>query len=315
MRAALLQALLAEAHRDKRVFLINPDTVGFHCESFRRELPDQYLNAGIAEQNAVGVAAGLALGGRRPFIVNILAFNSFRCFEQVRLDVCAMNLNVVLVGVGAGIDYGVFGPSHHVMEDLALMRSLSGMTVWSPADEIVAAALVRRCVATGGPTYLRLHRGGRLHAYRSDAPPDLNEGLAVLRPGRDLLLAATGPMIRRALEVADALSVFSIDAGVVDIFRIKPFPELRFVELAASFARIATLEEHFISGGLGSAALEALADKGLQRNVQRFGLPDRFCRVCGDRDYLHRECGLDTATLVARLRDWPSGQFDSMIPD
>jgi transketolase len=307
VRAAFFQALLEEARSDARIVLVNPDTAGFYCETFRRELPDQYLNAGIAEQNAVGVSAGLALVGRRPFVFNILSFNSFRCFEQVRLDVCAMNLSVVLVGVGAGVDYGIFGPSHHAMEDVALMRSLPGMTVWSPADEIVAAALVRRCVQAGGPAYLRLDRAGTPLVYRSDAPPELSEGLAVLRPGRDLLLAATGPMVRRAIEVADALSASSVDAGVVDVFRLKPFPERRFVDLAASCSHVATLEEHFASGGLGTSLLEALADRGLPRNVRRFGLPDRFCRVYGDRDYLHRESGLDAATLVARLLEGPTG--------
>jgi transketolase len=301
MRAAFLQALFEEARRDARIVLVNPDTVGFYCESYRREFPDQYLNAGIAEQNAVGVSAGLALTGRRPFVFNILAFNSFRCFEQVRLDVCAMDLSIVLVGIGAGIDYGNFGPSHHAMGDVALMRSLPGMTVWSPADEVAAATLVRHCLQAGGPAYLRLHRSEKRLVYRNGAPPELKEGLAVLRPGRDLLIAATGPMVRRALEVADALSSHAVDTGVVDVFRLKPFPEQRFVDLAEPFSRIATLEEHLTSGGLGSAVLEALADRGLPKNVRRFGLPDRFWRVCGDRDYLHRQCGLDAATLVARL--------------
>src|SRR5208337_3382450 len=236
MRTAFLQALLEEARRDARVVLVNPDTVGFYCERFRRELPGQYLNAGIAEQNAVGVSAGLALTGRRPFLFNILAFNSFRCYEQIRLDVCAMDLSLVLVGVGAGIDYGAFGPSHHTMEDVALMRALPGMAVWSPADKIAAASLVPHCIEAGGPAYLRLHRTDERLVYRSDAAPELSEGLAVLRPGRDLLLAATGPMVLRAMEVAEALSARSIDVGVVDVFRLKPFPEHRFVELAKSFS-------------------------------------------------------------------------------
>jgi transketolase len=219
-----------------------------------------------------------------------------------------MNLGVVLVGVGAGIDYGAFGPSHHAMEDVALMRSLPGMTVWSPADETVAASLVRHSIQAGGPMYLRFHRTDKRLVYGGGARPSLSEGLEVLRPGRDLLLAATGPMVRRAIEVADALWAHSVDAGVVDVFRLKPFPEGRFVELAASYSRIATLEEHFASGGLGSAVLEALADRGLSKNVRRFGLPDRFCRMCGDRDYLHRQNGLDTATLVARLLDGTTGR-------
>lgn len=301
MRAAFLQALLEEARRDARIVLVNPDTVGFYCESFKRELPDQYLNAGVAEQNAVGVSAGLALVGRRPFVFNILAFNSFRCYEQVRLDVCAMNLGVVLVGVGAGVDYGLFGPSHHAMEDLALMRSLPGMTVWSPADETTAAALVGQVVRAGGPAYLRLDREGTPLVHPGGAPPALDEGLAVVRPGRDLLLAATGPMVRRALEVAEVLSASSVDAGVVDVFRLKPFPERDFVALVAACPQIATLEEHYASGGLGTAVLETLSDHGLARRVRRFGFPDGFCRVAGDRDYLHGRGGLDTASLVSRL--------------
>lgn len=301
MRDAFFQAILQEARNDARIILVNPDTAGFYCDAYRRELPDQYLNAGVAEQNAVGVSAGLALVGRRPFIFNILAFNSFRCYEQVRLDICAMNLSVVFAGVGAGLDYSVFGPSHHAMEDVALMRSLPGMAVWSPADETVVAPLVRHCVEAGGPAYLRLSRVGHPVVYGTEAVPDLSEGLAVLREGRDLLLAATGALVRRALEVADALSGASVDIAVVDVFRLKPFPERRFVELAASYPRIATLEEHIVSGGLGSAVLEVLAEHELPRKVQRFGLPDCFCRICGDRKYLHRETGLDAATLVARL--------------
>jgi transketolase len=307
MRDAFFRALLEEARRDARVILVNPDTAGFYCDAYRSEIPEQYVNAGIAEQNAVGISAGLALVGRRPFIFNILAFNSFRCFEQVRLDVCAMNLSVVLAGVGAGLDYGIFGPSHHAMEDVAVMRSLPGMAVWSPADETVAAALVPHCLQAGGPAYLRLSRAGQPRVYSSEAVPDLNEGVAELRPGRDLLLAATGPLVVRALEVAGALSG-ALDVGVVDVFRLKPFPERRFLELAASYPCIATLEEHVVSGGLGTAVLEALADHGISKKVRRFGLPDQFCRICGDRDYLHGKSGLDAATLVARLRNGSTGQ-------
>src|SRR5262249_50452553 len=135
--------------------------------------------------------------------------------------------------------------------------------------------------------------------------PDLSEGVVELRPGRDLLLAATGSSVSRALDVADALSG-SLDVGVVDVFRLKPFPEQRIVEMAASYPWIATLEEHIVTGGLGTALVEALADRGIHKKLRRFGLPDSFCRICGDREYLHRRSGLDTATLVARLLDGPA---------
>lgn len=307
MRDAFFRSLFAEARRDPRVMLVNPDTAGFYCDAYRNEIPEQYVNTGIAEQNSVGICAGLALAGRRPFLFNILSFNSFRCYEQVRLDICAMNLSVVLAGVGAGLDYGIFGPSHHATEDLALMRSLPGMAVWSPADDTMAAALVPYCLQTGGPAYLRLSRTGQPNVYQGGTVPDVSEAIVELRQGRDLLLAATGPFVARALEVAAALSDV-LDVGVVDIFRLKPFPERRFLELATPYPCIATLEEHIVSGGLGSAVLEVLAENGILKKVRRFGLPDRFCRICGNRDYLHRECGLDTASLVARLREGLTGQ-------
>ncbi len=306
MREVFLDQLFEAARRDARIVLVNPDSMGFYCEAFRRELPGQYLNVGIAEQNAIGVAAGLALTGRRPFVFNILAFNSFRCFEQVRLDVCAMNLSVVLAGIGAGVDYGVFGPSHHTMEDVALMRTLPGMTVWSPSDDITAGRLARRSIQDGGPAYIRLNREGRPLIYSNGSTSDLNEGLAVLRQGRDLLLAATGPMVRRAMEVAATLAPSGIDAGVIDVFRLKPFPERRVVELAATYPRIATIEEHFVSGGLGTAVLEALANHGLYRNLRRFGFPEGFQRICGDREHLHRRAGLDAQFLAAQLLTTPS---------
>ena len=305
MRDAFFRSLFEEARRDERVVLVNPDTAGFYCDAFRREIPEQYINAGIAEQNAVAISAGLALAGRRPFLFNILAFNSFRCYEQVRLDICAMNLSVVLAGVGAGLDYGIFGPSHHAAEDIALMRSLPGMAIWSPADDATTAALVGHCYRVGGPAYLRLSRNGQPAIYPSGVP-NLEQGYAELRRGRDVLLVATGSMVARALEVADALSG-SLALGVADVFRIKPFPDRGLMDLLASYPRLATMEEHIAAGGLGSTLLEALAEHGIHKPVRRFGLPDRFCRICGDRDYLHRWSGLDTATLAAQLGESSTG--------
>jgi transketolase len=219
----------------------------------------------------------------------------------VRLDICAMKLDVVLVGIGAGIDYGAFGPSHHTMEDIALMRSLPGMTVWSPADEKVGAALVSQCLLDGGPAYLRLHRADGLPPVYNGDMPNVADGVGRLRSGSDVTIAATGSMVRRALEVADALAARGIEAGVIDVFRLKPFPDASLLQMVEGCDRMVTLEEHFVTGGLGSAVLELFADQGIGRCVQRFGFPDRFCYECGDRDYLHAVSGLDTATLAARI--------------
>jgi transketolase len=180
------------------------------------------------------------------------------------------------------------------------MRSLPGMRVWSPADDKVAAALVSQCLKEDGPAYVRLHRTTGAPVY-DGAIPALDEGMAVLRAGGRVAIAATGPMVRRALEVREVLAERGLESTVIDVFRLKPFPAARFSEAVQGCERVVTIEEHFASGGLGSAVLEAMSELGVGKPVRRFGLPDRFCYECGDRDFLHAVSGLDTATLAARM--------------
>ncbi len=310
MRNVFFDRLNEVAKRDTRILLINPDTAGFHCERFIRELPTQYLNVGVAEQNSIGIAAGLALEGKLPFVFNILTFATLRCYEQVRLDLCSMDLPVTIVGVGAGFDYSVLGPSHQATEDIAVMRVLPGMTVLSCSDDTLAEAAVDFCVRQSGPKYLRLDRTGTPLVYQEGAQPDFERGFSLLRSGTTLCIVATGRMVVRALELADTLANHSIQAGVIDVFKIKPLQEELFCREVSPYPRIATLEEHFVTGGLGSVVLEALANQGQSRQVLRLAVPDRFCRVCGDRTYLQRVNQLDVASLVQRLmgfcRDHPS---------
>ena len=298
MRDAFSQELYDEATRNSDVLLVTADTGAICHDKFRKELSDRYVNVGIAEQNLVGVGAGLAMAGKKPFLYAIASFATFRCYEQIRVDLCCMDLPVTVVGVGAGFDYNTLGPTHHSTEDLAVMRALPGMTVLSPSDSLMAREMVGYCLRKPGPKYIRLDRTGLPLVYNGGGKPDLDNGLAVVREGRDMVVVATGRMVLRALELAEALDKHSIQVGVVDLFRIKPVNEDLLYETISRYTHIASLEEHFVTGGVGSVVLETLSNRGKSHPVFRFGIPDKFCRDYGDRGYLQEVNRLDVASLT-----------------
>jgi transketolase len=192
------------------------------------------------------------------------------------------------------------GPSHQATEDIAAMRVLPEISVYSPSDDRLAEMLVPHCIKEPGPKYLRLDRTGTPLVYK-DELPDLASGFQELIAGRDVCIVSTGRMVFQAMAVAEALKQHSIEAGVMDLFRIKPFPEEALCRALSKSRLLATLEDHFVTGGVGTALLEALSNQGLQKPVLRLGIPGRFCRVYGDRQYLLKENHLDVETLVEKL--------------
>ena len=300
MRATFFDTLYEAAKADPRIILVNPDTGGYHCIAHTKNLPEQYVNIGIAEQNSIGFAAGLALEGKLPFVYNILAFATFRCYEQIRLDVCSMNLPVTVVGVGLGFDYSALGPSHQATEDVAVMRALPGLTILSPADDHMAAKMVDYCIQAPGPKYLRLDRQGTPLVYESSLP-EMETGWHRLLTGREVVIVATGRMVPYAIKVAEKLRESSVEAGVIDLFKLKPFPEESLCEELSSCSCVASLEEHFVTGGIGTAILEALSSQGILLPVHRFGIDDAFCRVYGERHYLLKHHELDAESVAKKL--------------
>jgi len=298
MRDAFSEELYEWAKKERDIVLVTADTGAICHDKIRQELSNQYFNVGIAEQNMVGVGAGLAMTGKKPFLYAIASFATLRCYEQIRVDLCCMGLPVTVVGVGAGFDYNTLGPTHHSTEDLAVMRALPGMTILNPSDSLMAREMVGYCVKKPGPKYIRLDRTGLPLVYDETTKPDINRGLTVLREGRDLCIVATGRMVKRALELADALEENSIEAGVVDLFRIKPVNEVLLYETISRYSYIASLEEHFVTGGLGSVVLETLSNNGKSHPIFRFGIPDKFCREYGNRAYLQKVNNLDLESLT-----------------
>jgi len=303
MREAVLDQLYDIFLSDKRAVLVTDDLGSPSIDKFRENLSDRYINVGIAEQNMINVAAGLALGGKIVFTYGIAPFITMRCYEQIKTALCYMNLPVTCLGVGAGYSYDTAGPTHHCIEDIALMSTLPGMTVLCPSDIAMAAALSEYSYETAGPKYIRLDRGGFPIIFDSENH-DISDGLTNLRSGRDVTIIATGNMVHQALSVAEKLNVHSIDAGVIDLYRIKPINEDLLISNIKHSKRLVTLEEHFLYGGIGSIILGNLNDNGINIPIKRIGIPDEYFFEYSGRSQLQETCGLDVNSVTRRILEW-----------
>lgn len=304
MRDIFFDSLYNLAKEDKNIILITADTGAICHDEFKRKLSNQYINIGIAEQNMVGVAAGLAMTGKTVYIYAIIPFATMRCYEQIRVDLCCMDLPVTIVGVGAGFDYSTLGPTHHGTEDIGLMRSLPGMTIYSPCDSTMAGFVARVSYKQKGPKYVRLDRTGYPLVYNNEKDIDISKGFSLLKEGRDLIIIATGRMTYSALKVARNLSAQSIHTGVIDLFRIKPLNEKMLWNVIKKVGRLVTLEEHFVTSGIGSAIAEMLATKRNAPAFKPIGIPDQFCRKYGKREYLQILNKLDVNNVTKTIKDW-----------
>jgi transketolase len=268
---------------------------------FRTKFPERFLNVGIAEQNLVGIAAGLASEGHPVIASAQAAFLSMRSFEQVRQYAGYMRLPLILVGISSGFGLTFFGNTHYAVEDLALMRTIPGMTIVSPSDPGQAALAISVALERKTPTYIRCT--GQVNApvvYDVCDAFTIGPG-RVLRDGTDVLLLATGAVTAHAVSASDALRAAGISVAVVDVSTIKPFHR-QTLDAFPGVRLIVTVEEHSVIGGLGGAVAEVLADSVAHPPLLRIGVPDTFS-VPGDYPYLIRQAGLDEGSITARITD------------
>ncbi len=301
MRTAFVDSLFDIARKDERIYLVVGD-LGFGVvERFAQELPRQFVNAGVAEQNMTGIAAGLALAGKIVYTYSIANFPTIRCLEQIRNDLCYHNANVKIVAVGGGFAYGALGMTHHATEDLAVLRALPRMTVVAPGDPFEAAAATHAVACRPGPCYLRLGRAGenRVHS----APVAFEIGRAIMvRDGSDLTLISVGGMLETAVAVAATLASEGLRARVLSMHTLKPLDEAAILRAAAETGAIFTLEEHSVIGGLGSATAEILAESGMPVQFKRIGLPSAFASKIGSQEYLRAAAGLSHHGILNVIR-------------
>lgn len=302
MRDAFVRALEALAQRDPRIFLVTGD-LGFGVlTGFASRHPRQFLNAGVAEQNMTGLATGLALDGRVVFTYSIANFPVLRPLEFIRNDAAYHEANVNIVAIGGGFSYGALGISHHATEDLAIMRSLPGLTVVSPGDVWEVAEAVPALAAQPGTTYLRLDKSSAPDTHRSGERFVLGRARC-LRAGTDITLAATGGILGVVLPVAEQLAAEGVSCRVLSIHTIKPLDREALLSAARETGGIVTVEEHTVDGGLGGAVAECCLEAGAAPRVfHRIGLRAGFSSVVGSQDYLRAAYGLDARGILAQVR-------------
>ena len=299
MRDAFVRALSEIAAQDPRVMLVNGD-LGFGVlTDFIARFPDNYVNAGVAEQNMTAVACGMALAGARAYTYSIGNFPTLRCLEQIRNDVCYHRADVTVVSIGAGFSYGQLGVSHFATEDLAVLRAIPELTVVSPSDPWQAYALTHQLHRLGGPSYLRLDKGS---AGLGEAPIEIGKARTV-RNGSDAVIFATGSILGEALAAAHELSGEGRSVRVVDVHTLKPFDGESVCEAAQACGTVITLEEHVVNGGLGGAVAEACLEGGATVSAfRRIGLPDVFPSIVGDQAWLRGHFGLDRMSVANVVR-------------
>jgi len=299
-RDAYGQALVELGRSDSRIVALDADLSGStKTAQFAKEFPDRFFNAGIAEANMVGMAAGLAAGGMIPFASTFAVFAAGRAFEQIRQSVAYPRLNVKIVATHGGITVGEDGGSHQSVEDLAIMRALPNMTVLCPADGPETAAAIRAAAAFDGPVFVRLGRGKVPVIFAEACPFAIGRGVT-LRAGGDLTFMGTGLMTAAALAAAASLAGEGIDARVLHFGTIKPLDRDLVLQAGRETGAVVTAEEHSIIGGLGSAVCEVLAE-GCPVPVERIGMPDVFGQS-GPADALLEHYGLTSTHLVAAAR-------------
>lgn len=299
MRTAFIKTLCQLAAQDERIWLLCADLGYSVLESFQERFPDRFINVGVAEQNMVGIAAGLAMTGRTVFTYSIVNFATFRCLEQIRDDVCYHDLPVKVVSVGGGFSYGPQGYTHHGLEDVAVMRVLPNMTVMTPADPWEASRATEQIAAGGGPAYLRLARANEPLLHGDDARWAGGEPIA-LRQGRDVLVLGYGPGLLEVLKAVDASPALSVE--VWSMPRLKPVPVTRLTEAARRFSTIVTVEEAQIEGGLGSIVAEVISGLGTGTRLVRCGVNGTILERALSQSSARRHYGIDAASLVQLLK-------------
>ena len=302
MRDVFWNKVYELARKDSNIVVVSADMGAPALDKFRKDLGSQFVNVGIAEQNAVLLSAGLALERKKVFVYAIAPFITLRCYEQTRVNLAGMNLAVTLVGVGAGFGYDDSGPTHHALEDLSIMRILPNLTVNNITDSQMAAAFADISYRMKSPNYVRLAREALPNVYQEG--DDFSKGLTVLKEGKDICIVATGNMVHRVLEVAEDLKKYNVTAKVIDLYTF-PINEKMFLEAIEDAQKIVTIEEHTLPGGMGGAVAEVLADNQKFIPLKRIGLDLRkgYCYKYGGRESIRSLLGLDKDSIVKAILD------------
>jgi transketolase len=299
LRNTFINNLTELASKDESIFLVVGDLGYGVVEVFENKFPSRFLNAGIAEQNMIGLSAGLAKSGYKVFVYSIANFPTLRCLEQIRNDVCYGDLDVTIVSVGAGFSYGVLGYSHFAIEDISIMRTLPGIQILSPSDPVEVKSAVKYALNNPGPKYLRLGKNGEQIIHGID---DVNlESPIEIKNGNEFCLLVTGSIATEALQAVKKFHAeFNINIAVftIPIISTDLLDKFKFNK----FSRIFTLEENVANGGFGSFIAEFIVDNGISVDLTRISISLKSVKLIGDQEYLRKMSGIDFISVYNILK-------------
>lgn len=300
MRKTCLDMVYELAKKDDRIFFIGSDLGVGTMERFKQEMPERFFMEGVSEAHVIGMAVGLALEGKIPYVNTIATFLTRRCFEQIVLDMCLNNVNVRLIGNGGGLVYAPLGSTHLAIEDVAILRALPNMTIVAPADADEMRRLMPLTVDYRGSIYIRLAKGDDPIVTTDAVPFEIGKALP-MREGSDALIVTTGITLKNGMDAAASLSKQGLEAAVLHVPTIKPLDTDAVLGYAAEVPVIVTIEEHTVIGGLGSAVAEVIAEANFNpaKRFKRIGIPDVFPDEYGSQASLMKRYSITTENLVS----------------
>ncbi len=300
MRKAFVKKLAELVSADKDVYLLTGD-LGFSIfDEFKVKYHDKFINVGVSEANMIGMAAGMAMRGKKVFVYSIIPFITFRVLEQIRNDLCLQSLPVKIIGVGEGLTYGTSGPTHHSIEDIGVMSSLSNLVVLSPGDPIEVERLFELSLELDTPCYIRLGKSGEEIVNSPDVNLKIGKG-NIIRDGKDIVILSTGNMLTTSVKISDDLNTEGISSMVISLHTIKPLDENLLEEVAIKFKNIFIIEEHISSCGLGNRISFFYSQKNINVRITHIGLPDDFVKLIGNQDFLRAKYGLDAKSIKNKI--------------
>ena len=303
LRDAFFDSLFELIKDDENFYFLMGDMWAFSLTKYKEHLGDRFINVGIAEQNMISVAAGLAMSGKKVCVYSITPFVTERCFEQIKVDLCIANLPVMILGIGSGFTYSNDGPTHHTLYDISIMRSIPNMTVYSTSTPYINMHVAKMAYENSGPSYIRLDKGDvpELHSAMSvhnssGVYCDMDYGHC------DMIIITTGSIIYEVDEAAKFLrSQKGRNVSVVDVYKIKPLNNNKLVKLLSFFDNIVVVEEGSPIGGLGSIVSELMVDNNIHKPLLKISLEDKFYTEYGDRDWVRNKSEIDSKSIIEKI--------------
>ncbi len=301
MRNAFAQEIKEQAALNDKVVLLSGDIGNRLFDPYKEKFAERFFNCGIAEANMTSMAAGMAMSGFQPVTYTITPFNTSRCYEQIKIDICYQNLPVIVVGVGGGLSYAGLGATHHSFEDIAIMRVLPNMTVMCPADAVEVKLCLREALRVKKPVYIRLGKKNEPVIHPQEPEFKLGRGI-IVKEGKDVCLLGCGNILPVVMDASAVLEKKGIKASVVSMHTVKPLDKDLLNHVFKTYDIVCTIEEHSLLGGFGSAVAEFCVDNGIIRNkLLRFGIKDAFVHQSGNQGNARKMNGLTPEHIVEKI--------------